>query len=169
MKTALKYLFFALTGFFALVGLLVSALAIYGGCQLAQRGLWGTRCYLGWEGAGSTLLASLPLPEQTEQNLPMVVEKDGIPDSSGLIIFRAPASWQEAFCALYTLGGSDFIGTENARKLANEVEDKSILHFINSREWQFFHSGRLRPGADWFFSAMRDNSGEYVLLYLYSI
>ncbi len=169
MKTAFKYLFFTLTGFFALVGLLVSALAVYGGCQLAQHGLWGTRCSLGKAGASSPLAASLPLPEQTEQNLPMVVEKDCIPDSCGFIIFRATASWQEAFCSLYTLGGGSFIGIDNARELANEVEDKGILHFINSREWNHFHSGRLRPGSDWFFSAMRDASGEYVLLYLYSV
>ncbi len=171
MKNVLKHLFTVFSYLFALIGLLTCSAALYAGWHLANSDfrLFGTESSTGKAAANKGRAHLLPLPAQTEPNLPMMVEKDNLPDDEWLLIFRAPAAWQEAFCTLYNFGGSDFIGDDRARKLADEVEDKSILQFINSKQWQHFHSGRLRPDSDCHFSAMRDASGEYVLLYLYTL
>ncbi len=110
----------------------------------------------------------LELPPQTEAELPMAVDSSGR-DYMGVIIFRAPAAWQEQFRREHTLKGMGWAQDtvmEYAQGLAGAVEDGRILRFIREHEWQFFHEGRLYPGQDWYFTALRDSRGEYMLILL---
>ncbi len=113
----------------------------------------------------------LELPQQTEAELPMAVDSSGR-DYMGFIIFRAPAAWQEQFRREHTLKGLGW-GQEEAmgyaQGLAESVEDGRILRFIREHEWQPFHEGRLYPGQDWYFTALRDSRGEYMLILLNTI
>ncbi len=113
----------------------------------------------------------LELPPQTEAELPMAVDSPGR-DYMGFIIFRAPAAWQEQFRREHTLKGLSWgqvSAMEYAQGLAESVEDKRILRFIREHEWQLFLEGRLYPGQDWYFTALRDSSGEYMLILLNSM
>ncbi len=110
------------------------------------------------------------LPAQTEPDLPMVLENVGL-DYTYAVLFRAPVDWQETFCKLYGHpADTSFSGALNSiRHMAEKASDKRLLNLLNSKTWQHFHTSRRIAGRSEFIEAFRDESGEYLLLFLYSI
>ncbi len=165
MKNILKSLLLGMTGFVALLWTLGMASFVFFLLNDAPKAYVGEPC------RSSTSWHYLPLPEQTEAGMPMAMDHSSLLDTSGFVIFRASADWQAALCTLYTHkpdhGSSG--DHEIAAAMAEEAGDNRILRFIQSRQWQPFHHARLRDGEDFYFSALRDAAGEYVLVYFYSL
>ncbi len=112
------------------------------------------------------------LPAQTEPDLPMVLENVGL-DYTYAVLFRAPTDWQETFCKFYDHpADTNFDGDaalNSIRHIAEKASDKRLLNLLNSKTWQHFHTSRRIAGRSEFIEAFRDESGEYLLLFLYSI
>ncbi len=170
MKKILKYTFIGIGGLFAGCTLwLIASLVYMFLCGPAE----GPTCFLGAESYAKSTpghFGHLTPPKQSDPNFPMVVETSG-KDYLGFVIFRASAAWQEAFKKAHPypdeLGDGAILA--QARNLAEELEDKRVRDFISGKEWQSFHKGFLDADRTWHVNAHRDASGEYVLLYLYTL
>ncbi len=175
MNRTLKYIFLALGGILAFVGLwtcIIGGFIFYvfwsalpdDGTYLSHR----PAAYVGEACKDCEIWNRIPLPEQTDPELPMALEAHGI-DHNYYFILRAPAEWQETFCKFYSYPTDMSLEytLDEVRRIAGEVEDKRILNFLNAHEWHHFHSSHLIPGRQQFIDAWRDTSGEYVLLHVY--
>ncbi len=151
----------ALVLFFAAMGLLFCLLAGYACLTYPHDGPFG---YVGEEAcrSRSTAWHYLPLPPQEEKQLPMALDEFWGSDYAGLVIFRASAEWQELLCRFFpreewvdTFGG---IVPD-----ADKAGEPRMGEFIRSHEWTEFHQARVgRSGT--YFRALRDASGEYVMV-----
>ncbi len=167
MKRYITYALPGVVGFFVLVGLAAFALLAYG---LLSFGCHGTDDYEGEDCKESIACRQLPLPPQADEDFPMAVDSCTPVDYTGFIIFRAPADWQDAFLKLYPQAEVPFgdSAASLACDLAESAGNASIQRFIQSHRWQPFHQGHFRPrgGSDAYdFATMRDESGEYLLVF----
>ncbi len=163
MNAQLKPLVCFLVGLLALIGL--------GGCTLAGCislffGVPSIKGYMGKESAKSHVSTFLPLPPQSEEEMPMALEKQQFFAESGIIIFRASPEWQETFHRFYPAEElkDAWMAEGVAVDWSADLEDDRIHYFVKDRRWHRFHSGRMR-GQN--FSALRDESGEFLLVYFY--
>ncbi len=156
-----KTLFFLALGFAAL-----GILACIGlGYSFATAGT--AKSFIGAECRQCALSRLVPLPPQTEEGLPMAVDMYDYGDYQSFIVFRAPADWQEAFCRFYpSQPGSandeniDFV----AHSLAADAGDERISRFLNEKTWHPLFKGRQRVDGGLDLYALRDESGEYVMV-----
>ncbi len=160
MKAQLKPLFYFLEGLLALIGLAACALVTIG-CLCYP---WGVRDYTGADCGKSLVSRRLPLPKQTEEHMPMVLEKYHLNSESGLIIFRADEEWQQAFRDFYPAEPvkDAWMAECLAVDWSADLEDDRIHYFVKGRRWQPFHTGHMQGHA---FIALRDESGHYLLVY----
>ncbi len=156
-----KPLLFLIVGF-ALAGVLF---CIVLGYAFATTGT--PESFIGAECRKCALSRLVPLPPQTEEGFPMAVDMYDMGDYYSFIVFRAPVDWQEAFCRLYPSQpmtkndeNIDFI----AHSLATEAGEERICRFLCEKTWKpvFKGSQRVNGGLELF--ALRDESGEYVML-----
>ncbi len=147
---------------FALLGLLV----LPGILKAINKIPLKPACYLGEDCGKSDVYASLPVPQQEEAPFPMAVDYPKLIGKRGRVVFRASTEWQEAFRALHPY---EQVSREDAPKgpirfafRDDDGIDKRIADFITAREWHLFHEGHLHNGRP--FSALRDSSGEYMLI-----
>ncbi len=159
MSISPKHLLYAVLAFFTLIGMLV--------CGSVLSTFFSGRGPEGFVGAAckqSKVCHYLPLPPQTEAEMPMAVDERALLDNWGFVIFRAPNNWQEAFRKLYPQAGEFTHGDAGeAESMARRLDDPRIHHFITSRKWQPFHTSH--PLEDFFITALRDESGEYLLVF----
>ncbi len=154
------YVLYAVLAFFSLIGMLV--------CGSMLGAFFTNRGPLGFVGAESCRRSSvyryLPLPPQAEANMPMAVDERAMLDNWGFVIFRAPADWQEAFRTIHPPKGElSQASPDEAAGMAKRLDDPRILQFITSRKWQPFHA--TCPQENFFITALRDESGEYLLVF----
>ncbi len=170
MKTALKYLIFVLTGFCALVGLLVCGVAFFTFSSLKMNPLEPIppRVCTGPACVQSEAGRYIPLPPQQEEGFPMALDCHAPCEYSGILVFRAPADWQETFRKFYATPTTPFPGfLDNALHHASQAEDKRLHDFISSRQWEPFHAATIvKARHSVYFHALRDASGEYLLVYI---
>ncbi len=162
-----KWFFIGTSGLLALLGMFFCAVALYALLSLPPG---GNHYYIGKEACAESLAGQyLPLPEQENaQDFPMVWDCNGMCDSCGFVIFRATPEWQAAFRHYYARPPRIPHGTVGmAEGLAEQTENARIRAFIESRKWQHVHDCNLwqRGSAFRDCTALRDASGEYVLLY----
>ncbi len=158
MNLSPKHLLYAALAFFALIGVLVSGPILH--AFFSGRGPEG---FVGAACKQSRVGNYLPLPPQTEAEMPMAVDERALLDNWGFVIFRASAEWHEAFCTLYPPKGELCqASSDEAEDMAKRLDDPRIHHFITSRKWQSFHASH--PWENFFITALRDESGEYLLV-----
>ncbi len=168
MKTFLKTVLIAAAGLLTLAVILAAA---------ALRFLFpgeggGTSAYRGSAATDRLPCLLLPPPEQVDEGFPIVAESVGMFDYSGFIIFRAADSWQQAFRQSCATGVNDATGGDFlffARNKAEAAQDEALLTFLCEREWAPFHSGCVQhDGWQYHFNALRDATGEHLLIYYHS-
>ncbi len=164
MKHFLKYALLGIVGFFTLVGLASIAALAYSFALNAT-----TEAYLGEECRACSRYDYLPLPEQAEADFPMALEYHDWGDYYAVRIFRAGPEWLAQLSTLYPAQEAQEEAMQTsaalARSMAGDAGCKRIKEFIRSRNWQHVHHTRLpHNGLD--LDVLRDESGEYVLLYL---
>ncbi len=172
MKRLLKYTLFALTGFFALLGVGICALLLYLCLMLFPRECEERllpHAHFGKEYPYSLAADCLPIPEQTNSPFPMVVDCPASDGRSHILVFRASEAWQAAFRALYTDSSVnpmlDVLGT--VQHHAIKLNDHRLYDFIAGRPWEPFHAAFIYKAThSLYFYALRDASGEHLLVYL---
>ncbi len=160
MELTRKKLLLGIWYFFAAVGLLACLLVGYAAFTYPHDGPFG---YVGEEACRkSTARCYLPLPEQTDAHLPMAMDEYWGSDYAGVVIFRAPAEWQERLCAFFPR--EEWVESYGGMPPnADKVGDARIGEFIRRHEWSEFHQGRVGNSGTWF-KALRNASGEYVMV-----
>ncbi len=124
------------------------------------------RGFVGAESAASIACGLLALPPQTDAGLPMALDSQGLCDYSGFVIFRAPADWQARFCADDGVELAPHDTLYYALRYAEKLDDRRVADFLRQHSWQPFHRGEVqRDGRAVPFYALRDVSGEYLLIY----
>ncbi len=126
------------------------------------------RGFVGAESADSIACGLLPLPPQQDARFPMALDSQGLCDYSGFVVFRAPADWQERFRR--RAGDSALPGSHDtlyyALRYAEKLDDRRLADFLRQHSWQPFHTGEVqRDGRAVPFYALRDATGEYLLIY----
>ncbi len=162
-----KWIFLGGSAVLALLGMLLCALIAY---ALFSRPPGGSHYYIGKEAcAESRAWTVLPLPEQENtRELPMAMDSNSMCDYSGFVIFRASPEWQEAFRQCYARQPHFPRETEGvAEDLAQDTRSSRIREFIENHKWQPFHRCCLWELGSAFLdcTALRDASGEYILLH----
>ncbi len=167
MATVCKWMFISITGLLALLGATLCAMIAWSVYQFVTTP--NTRGCCGEECRKSIAASLLPLPAQEETaHLPMALDDLAPCDYSGFVLIRASATWQEDFRRLFPRkpAAAIYDAYDAACSNAAQLSDKRILHFITGRKWELFHEGCIRPGkrsVD--ATALRDTSGEYLLIY----
>ncbi len=162
MPRFLKKPLLFLTAGFALVGLLF---CIGMGYSLATFGT--PESFIGAECRKCALSRLVPLPPQTEEGLPMAVDMYDLGDYQSFIVFRAPTDWQEAFCRFYPpqpMNANDENIDFLVHSLAQEAGEERICRFLREKSWQPIFKGSRRVDGELALYALRDESGEYVVV-----
>ncbi len=164
MKRFLTYTLLGIGGFFALVGL-ASIAYLFRATAIPAT----AEAYLGEDCRACSRYDYLPLPEQAEADFPMALEYHDWGDYYAVRIFRAGPEWLAQLSTLYPAQEEREEAMETsaalARSMAGDAGCKRIKEFIRSRNWQHVHHTRLpHNGLD--LDALRDEAGEYVMLYL---
>ncbi len=157
-----------ITGLLALLGFSLVAMAAYAIFTLRTESPY---CYIGAECGESRAWNILPLPQPSEGEQPMAIDSIGMCDYSGYVIFRATPQWQEAFRNSQTRPTPWHMADAPSSVTNNIVDyqevDARIREFVGSRTWEHFHQCRAMKRGKYHLDciALRDASGEYMLLY----
>ncbi len=176
MKAHLKPFLLFLVGLLSLIGLGSCILAVVAAFSYPFHGIYS---YMGKDCEKSLVYGYLPLPPQKVETVellegevaqlpfPMVVERHQLNRDSGIIIFRADEAWQEAFRQFYPAAPvrDAWMADAAASDDSADFEDHRLHYFVKYRRWELFHSGYIRNSR---FSAMRDESGQYLLIRIWT-